>query len=1166
MGLIETIARRVEQTSRMWSDQTLQRDEYFWMEHLEGLEYFELQTDHPRPAQLPSTLAQVAVPLDRDVLARLQDVSGLEDVSMFTSVLAAFTLLLHRYSGERDIGIGCVFVERDASALTSPKSPAHSFLLRADLAGNPRFAALRTRVRDGVVAAFEHRSTSLPRVIEMFRGAQDPAQRGLFSIRFLFQGGEIERVSPDGPEFFTMPVREPESMGELRVAMALGVDGWFAACEFNTTLYEAGTARQMLRHFSNALRAVSLDASLPLSAVPLLDETEVREQIVEDNDSDSVYPCHATVTSLFEAQCRRSPEAVALLCGDEQLSFHQLEHRMNALAHRLRNHGIGRGSLVAVCLPRSPELLIALLAVIRAGAAYVPLDPAYPRLRLSQIIEDARPAALLTTSALLERLPATDARTLLLDAPSDAQDPPYPLPAVARALPEDLAYVIFTSGSTGRPKGVQIQHRGLTNLLWAMRREPGLRAEDTLLSVTTVSFDIAALELFLPLIVGAKVVLARAEEVVDGAALLRLLRRHRVTVMQATPVTWQMLLAAGWNGDPELRMWCGGEALSRHLADQLLMHGGELWNLYGPTETTIWSSALRVEAGTGPVLLGPPIANTQFYVLDAHRQRVSKGTPGELFIGGDGVALGYLNLPDLNRERFVPNPFRAIEGARMYRSGDRVRMRRSGGMEFLGRNDQQIKLRGYRIELGDIEAALRARPQVADAVAVVATDAAGESAIHAYIVLHVPGPAPDRGAIQDVQAELRKLLPTYMCPAAIVELPALPRTPNGKIDRAALPKPPPPEADAIQARAPLSTQEQALAKIWNEMLEATDLEADSNFFEVGGHSLLAVRLLARIEAAYGHVLSLALLFRHPTLGAQAQLLHRMDASGSTRAFDFRQVLQLQTQGSRTPLIALNNTGIYYGLSRHLGADQPFISLQLFDPEQPQAELPRSLEAIAAGYVRLIGRVQPRGPCALLGWCVAGTLAFEVARQLRASGRQVSQLVLFDTLVPGYLNRLPWFKSLLADYSFRWKLIAADWARARSGPRPLATFLGNREIVKKWRAWMRPLNAQAGVAAASKAPLTAEQYDQWLLHYLEEAAARYEPKLYPGSLTLFRSSSEPMGRFLDLEMGWGTFAKGGVEVQILDGDHFSIFQAPRVSEMARRLEAVLDAGRPQAAST
>jgi thioesterase domain-containing protein/acyl carrier protein len=677
-----------------------------------------------------------------------------------------------------------------------------------------------------------------------------------------------------------------------------------------------------------------------------------------------------------------------------------------------------------------------------------------------------------------------------------------------------------------------------------------------LVSVTTISFDISMLELFLPLIVGAKLILARAPEMADGAALLSLLQRHSATFMQATPVTWQLLLEAGWHGHPPLKMLCGGEAMPRKLAETLLKCGGELWNMYGPTETTVWSSALRVESGDGPVLIGPPIANTQFYILDDRQEPVPHGVPGELFIGGDGVALGYFDLPEVTAEKFILDKFREVPNAKLYRTGDMVRMRDHERMEYLGRTDHQIKLRGFRIELGEIEAALLRYPGIEEAVSILGQDASGEGAIWAYVVPRRAGVKQSDALVGALGLSVSQSLPSYMCPSSIVVLDAMPRTPNGKIDRRSLPAPAPVQRQSRVAAQPLNETERRVANIWSSVLGVEAIDKTADFFELGGHSLLAARLLARIEAEFGQRLSLLTLFEAPNIEAQAKLFMH----GGQREYDFRQVVRLQPGGSKPPLIAIHNTGVYYyNLSKRLGPDQPLTALQLFDPSIARQSLPQTLEDLAAEYVRLILRFQATGPYKLIGWSAGGVLAFEVARQLVATGRGVSLLAMIDTWAPGHNRRLSRLRAILADYSYRWQLIAADWRRVISREQNLAAFLAQRTFSKRLLRWFgRPPQGdeQARVPFEARGS-SAENYDQWLLGYLEEAELGYEPKIYPGKITLLCSAQEPKGPFLDPLKGWGAFASGGVDVAVIDGDHFTMFKGQGLEQMATHISAVID---------
>ncbi|MBC7982776.1 MAG: amino acid adenylation domain-containing protein [Candidatus Obscuribacterales bacterium] len=893
---------------------------------------------------------------------------------------------------------------------------------------------------------------------------------------------------------------------------------------------------------------------------------------LERNQTAADYPRSLTLPELVTMQVARTPNSRAVVCGARVMTYQELELASNQLARVLQCRGLAPHTRIAVLLDRSVEMVVALLAVQKAGSAYVPLDPAYPVERLAHVFDNARPAAILSTAQIIARFSPSSAITILLDKESLAIASESSAPLKTAVVPEDIAYVIYTSGSTGAPKGVQIPHRAVVNFLWAMRRQPGVSADDTLVSVTTISFDIAVLEIFLPLIVGAKVVVAEEKDIADGRALLQLLRQHSATVLQATPVTWQMLIDAGWNGDPHIKMLCGGEAMSRKLAENLLARGSELWNLYGPTETTVWSSALRVEHGEGPVPIGPPIANTQFYVLDADMSEVPPGEVGELYIGGDGVGVGYLGQAELTAQRFLHDPFCSEPDARLYRTGDIVRMQLSSAndhrFDFLGRADQQIKLRGFRIELGEIEAALLRHSNVEQAVTVVGQAPSGEPAIWAYVNLQ-PSLAPSPCALPasmlgEMRAILARMLPLYMHPAAIIALPHFPRTPNGKIDRRSLPSPMSvldslensSHASAhsdLDATSP-SEVENRLNAIWNSVLGSRPLDSTANFFAVGGDSLLATRLLVRIEAEFGTRLSLAMLFSAPSIREQALLLTQSDK----RHYDFRQIVQLESQGAKLPLVAIHNTGVYYyRLSTLLGVDQPLTALQLFDPSSTSDALPPRLEDIAAEYVKLVRQIQPVGPYQLIGWCVGGVLAFEVARQLVEQKQIVSFLALIDSWAPGNLRRLSRFKALLADSSYRTQLIISDWHRVTSGQQSLLEFIANRVAVKQmFRLFgYRNESALENVRFEDR-HLSSEHYDRWLATYLEEMSSRYVPKPYDGKVILLCSSQEPRGWFLDPLMGWRPFVSQAIEVVVLEGDHFTMFQGKGLYQMAETIGASL----------
>lgn len=606
--------------------------------------------------------------------------------------------------------------------------------------------------------------------------------------------------------------------------------------------------------FGHFLHALAAAPHTPLNRIPLLSPAERQRILVEWNATQRPLlpdPVHRLVA----AQAARTPERIAVETGTQQLSYAELDQQAHALAGRLAELGVGPERLVGLCVQRSTAMLVAMLAILKAGAAYLPIDPEYPADRVRAMASDSGITHLIT-----DEPQAWSALGLTLITPDETGS--TPLPAEVDTLPEQLAYTIYTSGSTGRPKGVQIPHRALTNFLLSMLEQPGLRPDDTLLAVTTLSFDIAGLELWLPLLAGARVIIADRMTAADGQRLLALLNQSGTTVMQATPATWRMLIAAGWNDSPGLTALCGGEALPPDLADALRPRVAKLWNMYGPTETTIWSTLADQTDPNEPITIGRPIANTRCYILDAAGEPLPAGVIGELCIGGAGVARGYLGRPELTAERFVPDPFDP-HGARIYRTGDLARYLPDGRIECLGRSDQQVKVRGFRIEPGEIETRLHEHPAVRQAAVVARPDSSGEARLIAYIVTRT-ATLP----VADIRAFLAAALPEYMVPGLFVNLEALPLTPNGKINRQALPEP----TGAIRSTPyaePRTPIERELTDLWAELLQLPGIGRDDHFFELGGHSLLATRLVSRIREIFGVDLALRTVFEASTPGTLA---------------------------------------------------------------------------------------------------------------------------------------------------------------------------------------------------------------------------------------------------------------------------------------------------------
>jgi amino acid adenylation domain-containing protein len=829
----------------------------FWRERLAGAPArLELPADRPRPSVMSHRGQQADLELSPDLVERLRGLARSQRVSLFMVLLAAFDTMLYRYTGVDDLVVGTPVSGRHHEQL----EPLLGFFtntipLRCDLSGDPAFLELLQRAKATTLEALAYHELPFERIVEIVNPERSQAHTPIFQLLFgsnaaagatvSFAGAELERLPVPGwawSRFDLSLVCDELASGALR-----------AGIEWATDLFDTVTIERLLGHFETLLRGVADDPSRRLSELPLLMEDELDELLVRWNATDTEFDARP-VHDLVGAQAARMPEAVAVVDATSRITYAELERRSNRLARHLRELGIEAGSLVGVCLDRTTDLLVALLAVLKTGSAYVPIDPGYPPDRQRFMLEDAAAPVLLTQERYAGTVTASSIRTVCVDADATAigacSDEPVGLDVAA----QDLMYVIYTSGSTGKPKGVEVRHCSVANTLAQMRSAPGLAAADVVANVTTPSFDIAVAEWFLPLTAGARVVVVPREATLDGVELADWLTRSGTTWLQATPTTLQMLVEAGWKGSGSLKIVCGGEALPRALVPELLSRAAEVWNVYGPTETTIWSSVMRLGPGDGATPIGGPMANTTFYVLDSRRRLVPKGVPGELYIGGIGVARGYHDRPELTEERFVLSPF---DQGRLFRTGDLVRWREGGVLEFLGRIDQQVKLRGFRIELGEIEAVLAEVPGVGQAAATIREDVPGDQRLVAYVV-----PAADAEVDLDgARTFLKTKLPPFMIPSSLFELSSLPLTANGKLDRRALQT-----LDGGRTSsqggyaAPDGPVEEAVAELWAEVLRVERVGATDDFFDLGGHSLLAVKMLARLHETLGVVIPLAQLF------------------------------------------------------------------------------------------------------------------------------------------------------------------------------------------------------------------------------------------------------------------------------------------------------------------
>jgi amino acid adenylation domain-containing protein len=864
----------------------------------------------------------------------------------------------------------------------------------------------------------------------------------------------------------------------------------------------------------------------------------------------------ASVAALFESQVERTPDAVAVEFEQERLTFGELNGRANCLAHCLRDRGVGPEVLVGLCLWRSLDTVVGVLGILKAGGAYLPLDPLYPRERLAFLVGDAQPPVVVTQQRWLSTLPEGRYTRISLDADGGAIARHRGDNLARLTRPENLVYLMYTSGSTGKPKGVEVVSRGLVNVLLSMREEPGLTAEDSLLAITTLSFDIGTLELLLPLIVGARLIVASREVAGDSAKLADKLAQSRATAMQATPAAWRLLIRAGWRGGALRKAWCGGEALPRALANDLLDRRVSLWNLYGPTETTIYSTGQQILSREGPVPIGKPVANTRAYILDPDLRPVPPGEPGELFLGGAGLARGYLNRPEQTRAQFIPDPFAGEVGARLYRTGDRVRLLPDGSLEYLGRLDHQLKVHGYRIEPGEVEAVLGTYPAVREAQVVAREDTPGEKRLVAYLTTDRAGTL----SLPALRSYLLSRLPEYMVPTAFVVLDAFPLTPNGKVDRQALPPPglgrPDLKTDPVPPRSPC---EKALVDIWERLLQIRPIGVRDDFFELGGDSVAAAHMVAQVREAFGREVPLSSLVGAATVEHLAGLL-----STGGPAAPPRSLVALQPLGSKPPLFLVHGIGgqilTYTTLPRHLGLDQPLYALQARGVDGTQAPLHR-VEDMAAHYLEE-ARTVTATPVFLGGFSFGGVVAFEMARQLQARGTPPALLVIFDMEVPQLYRRVLNQPRWLIQFAFnapRWMLQGAPDGPPAERMAYLRRRIGIvRAAIENLMTFSPREPAKLGVEGLPDlSQLPASHRRVWQANH--DALNHYVFRPYGGRITVIRGRTQPLIGTFEHDLGWGRLAQGGLDVLVVPGFQCTVFKEPQVGRLAQRLQAALHKG-------
>lgn len=1138
----------------------------YWKVQLAHPPVIELPTDKPRPDVYTEAGANLDFRLSDEISEKLRALSREEGVTLYMTLLAGFALLLGRYTRLDDIVVGTPVSGRNRVETEDLIGVfLNTLVLRTSLSGKPTFRDVIRRVRETALNAFAHADVPFEKLVEQLQPERAMNQTPLFQIMFTAHDESGRKADLPGLQVDTLSVSPNTAKFDLSLGFLLDpqdrsrtpITGAF---NYRTDLFLPSTIERLSRHLTTLLDVLANHPDHVASLLSMLSPAEREQVVVEWNRTEQHFATPVCLHELFERHAAETPDAIAVVGDSHEWTYREVNLRANQVANYLQRQRVGPDAIVGICMDRSAELLAAILGVLKAGGAYLPLDPAYPPERLGFMMTDAKVVAVITHHDVSDRLPRTKHPTLVLDADWSTLETESAAEPVRTARPEHLAYVIYTSGSTGTPKGVMTEHRAIVDhLLWSQSVFP-LRPGDAVLERIATSFDASVWNIFAPLIAGARVVMCGPAAQSDPDELVRLIRDHQVTSFLEVPSVLRMLL------DVPALMKCrsirlifsGGEALNAELHDRVRASlDAQFCNLYGPTEAAIFSSFYpcvhRRENGAVPI--GRPVGNTQIYVVDPHLNAVPIGVPGELCVSGNGLGRGYVGRPDLTADAFVPNPF-ASDGARLYRTGDLVRYREDGNIEFLGRIDQQLKIRGLRIEPAEIESELAKLPGVKEAAVNVWGPATSRKLV-AFVV-----PSGQTLELAEVRAVLRTKLPSHMIPAMFEIVPALPRMPNGKIDRHALTPHPQRQGGEGEASRRPNSVELGLVDIWERILGIHPIGVRDNFFDLGGHSLLAVELMQEVRRHTGRELPLATLFKAPTIEQMADLLEQEQWRPSPDS-----LVPIKSTGNKPPFYCVHGAGgnvvQFGGLARFLSVDQPMYGLQSQGLDKGKPVHTR-IENMASHYIEEIRRFQPEGPYLIGGSCFGGLVAYEMARQMTAQGMQVDLVALLDSFASDFslksrlslhLGRL---STALSEHKRR--IDELPVRRRASYVRAHGLSMGRyvlKLVTSRGRRMFRRVNEKAQKARKAIGGEVRQSSFQAFRRQNEVAAINYTPVPFEGKVVLFRGTRIPIKLLADRYNGWDRLARGGVEVHEVPGGHQTMLDEPNVRVLADKLQACID---------
>jgi amino acid adenylation domain-containing protein len=1109
-------------------------EKYWFTLYEQSVPVLNLPTDNPRPSLRTYESERLDFVLDSQLVASIKKIGLGASTSLITTILAGFEVFLCQLTGQNDIVVGVPAAGQPVTGMNCLIGHCVNLLpLRSNPESNISFIDYLNKRKIELFDAYDNQQLSFGHLLQKLNVARDPSRIPLVPVAFNIGLGLTDDVAFSNLNFKLINTGQSFNTFEIFLNASGSEKNLVLEWSFNKVLFEPETIKKMMLTFEQILQKIVEDPSKTLGEITFQDYTNKNFEI---SGPKMGYP-KSTLHDLFAKQAEMFPNAIALEFEDKQITYGELSTMINQMANYLWSQGLRPGQIVAISLDRTPELIASLFAVLQCGASYVPIDTNYPDGRLNLMIEDSD-AAFYIGLNLKTNFP-NNAVSLTIASILESMRDLSVEPVNLKVPTESAAYIIYTSGSTGKPKGVQVAHCNVINLVYSMAKEPGICAADKIFSITTISFDAMVMEIFLPLLHGACVVLVDEETRRDGNLLLEKAAKDKITMMWGTSSIWHILIDSGWEKPLNIKALIGGEPVPMPLAHQLLSRCNELWNIYGPTETTVCSFLTQITINDNPITIGTPIANTNVYLLDANRKPVNEGQVGEIVIAGDGVSLGYLNRPDLNNERFLINTFDLESNGKMYLSGDLGKLLPNGQVQCLGRIDHQVKVRGYRIELGEIEQALLSIDGIKTAVVIAETDI-----LIAFIEVDYEM-AKENDQIRLWRNELASQLPSFMVPHDFNIVEKLPTTLSGKIDRKALLNYK--SNKIVEYTEPRSETEKIVETIWKESLNREKIDIFSNFFEIGGHSLIAVRVMNKIEQQTGKKLPLSALFEHSTVEQLAKLI---DADIEIYS-EF--LVPIKPNGTKPPLFMVHGAGLnilnFKNVISNFDDNQPVYGIQGIGPNGYDNWF-ETIEEMAACYIESIVKINPNGPYALAGFSFGGVVALEMARQLKEQGKKVSIIALLDSYVDSsYYCASLWQKKLNRIYDVNYRrfdylmemLTSWEAFKKRSQAKKehiLKTYFGQKDILTEQEA------------------LTLEEFTV-ANSMVNKIVDRYHLKPQNIEVDLFRAKDDLEYKLDSTHMGWKKAALKGVNIHNVPGNHLSIVDPPNDKVLARMIQDILD---------